>query len=203
MRRNPAPGGGSEFPEVDPVTGRIAGARQLVSPNCDDRPAGTVIDLVVVHGISLPPGEFGGPWIDAMFTNTLPPDTHEYFAGVATLAGVRACADPAHRRDRAIRGLQPACVARRPLRWQGRADCNDYSIGIELEGTDATPYATSQYVVLSRVVSALCRAYPGITLERVVGHSDVAPGRKTDPGIAFDWPLLRTLVRYELEVAPP
>jgi len=203
MRRNPAPGGGSEFPEVDPVTGRIAGARQLISPNCDDRPAGTVIDLVVVHGISLPPGEFGGPWIDAMFTNTLPPDTHDYFSGVATL---RVSAHALIRRTGEI--VQYVDCNRRAWhagrsQWQGRADCNDYSIGIELEGTDATPYTSGQYVVLSRVVSALCRAYPGITLERVVGHSDVAPGRKTDPGIAFDWPLLRTLVRYELEVAPP
>jgi len=203
MRRNPALGGGSEFPEVDPVTGRIAGARQLQSPNCDDRPAGSVVDLGVVHGISMPPGEFGGPWIDALFTNTLPIDAHEHFASVATL---RVSAHALIRRTGEI--VQYVDCNRRAWhagrsQWQGRADCNDYSIGIELEGTDATPYTSGQYVVLSRVVSALCRAYPGITLERVVGHSDVAPGRKTDPGIAFDWPLLRTLVRYDLEVAPP
>jgi AmpD protein len=202
MRRNQASGGKVVQPQVDPATGRIAAARQVPSPNCDDRPAGVAIDLVVVHGISLPPGEFGGPWIDALFTNTLPPEAHEYFAGVAVL---RVSSHALVRRTGEL--VQYVDCNRRAWHagrseWQGRANCNDYSVGIELEGTDATPYTSSQYVVLSRLIAALCRAYPGITPGRIVGHSDVAPGRKTDPGIAFDWPMLRTLVRYELEVAP-
>ena len=86
--------------------------------------------------------------------------------------------------------------------WRGRPQCNDFSIGIELEGTDALPYTRIQYQVLARVAAALCRAYPGLAPDAVVGHSDVAPGRKSDPGIAFDWPLLRSLIRYALEVAP-
>jgi AmpD protein len=86
--------------------------------------------------------------------------------------------------------------------WQGRERCNDFSVGIELEGTDASAYEPRQYAVLARVIAALCRAYPGLSPERIVGHSDVAPGRKSDPGIAFDWPLLRVLVRFELETAP-
>jgi AmpD protein len=202
MRRNPALTGTPTYPDVDPATGRIGGARQVPSPNCDERPSGTAIDLVVVHGISLPPGEFGGPWIDALFTNTLPPEAHAYFAGVASLrVSSHALICRSGELVQYVDCNRRAWHAGRS-QWQGQAGCNDYSIGVELEGTDATPYTSSQYVVLSRLLAALVRAYPGITLERIVGHSDVAPGRKTDPGIAFDWPMLRTLVRYELEVSP-
>jgi AmpD protein len=186
--------------EVDSLTGRIAGARQVVSPNCDDRPDGAPVDLVIVHGISLPPGEFGGPWIDALFTNALPPDLNEYFAQVHSL---RVSAHAMIRRSGEV--VQYVDVRRRAWhagrsQWQGRENCNDFSIGIELEGTDAQAYESAQYVVLARLIAALCRVFPGITPDRVVGHSDVAPGRKTDPGIAFDWPMLRTLLRFELEV---
>jgi len=183
-------------------TGRLAGARQVDSPNCDDRPAGTSIDLVVVHGISLPPGQFGGPWIDALFTNTLPADAHEYFAGIRSL---RVSSHALIRRNGEV--VQYVDLNRRAWhagqsQWRGRANCNDYSIGIELEGTDATAYETAQYVVLARLIAACCRAYPTLDPGQVAGHSDVAPGRKTDPGIAFDWPLLRALLRFELEVTP-
>jgi AmpD protein len=160
-----------------------------------------VIELVVVHGISLPPGEFGGPWIEALFTNRLPPDAHDYFAGVA---GLRVSAHALVRRTGEVVQFVP-CHRRAwhagQSQWNGRSNCNDFSVGLELEGADTRPYASTQYVVLSRLIVGLMRAYPALTLERVVGHSDVAPGRKTDPGAAFDWPLLRTLVRYELEVA--
>ena len=184
---------------VDAASGRLLGARQVESPNCDDRPAGLAPELLVVHGISLPPGEFGGPWIDALFTNSLPADGHPYFA---TLAGLRVSAHLLVRRDGAA--VQYVPFHRRAWhagasQWRGRERCNDFSIGIELEGTDASPYAPAQYRVLARIVAELCRAYPGLSASALVGHSDVAPGRKSDPGIAFDWPLLRTLVRLELE----
>jgi N-acetyl-anhydromuramoyl-L-alanine amidase len=186
---------------IDAPTGRLAGAREVDSPNSDERPPGTTIDLVVVHSISLPPGEFGGPWIDALFTNSLPADAHPYFAGVARL---RVSAHALIRRDGEI--VQYVPFHRRAWhagnsQWQGRTNCNDFSIGIELEGTDAGAYESVQYVRLARLIAALCRVYPGLSTERVVGHSDVAPGRKTDPGIAFDWPLLRALLRFETELA--
>lgn len=189
--------------DLDAATGWLRVARRVESPNCDDRPAGVQPTLVVVHGISLPPGEFGGPWIDALFTNQLPVDAHPYFAAVATL---RVSAHVLVRRDGGL--VQYVPFHRRAWhagksQWQGREGCNDYSVGIELEGTDATAYEPAQYVMLARLVARLCLAYPGLSPERVVGHSDVAPGRKSDPGIAFDWPLLRTLLRLELEVAPP
>jgi AmpD protein len=188
---------------VEAATGRLLGARQVESPNCDERPPGEVPELVVVHGISLPPGEFGGGWIDALFTNRLAVEAHPYFE---TLAGLHVSAHLLVRRDGSV--VQYVPFGRRawhagPSQWRGRERCNDFSIGIELEGTDAGGYERVQYAVLARIVAALCRAYPALSPERVVGHSDVAPGRKTDPGIAFDWPLLRTLVRFELEVGPP
>jgi AmpD protein len=187
---------------LDPGSGWLEYARRVPSPNCDERPRGVVPDLVVVHGISLPPGEFGGPWIDALFTNTLPPDAHPHFAGVASL---RVSAHALIRRDGEL--VQYVPFQKRAWhagesRWQGRERCNDFSIGIELEGTDATAYEPVQYRVLAALVASLCRAYPAIAPERIVGHSDIAPGRKTDPGIAFDWPLMRAEVRYQLEVGP-
>jgi len=186
---------------VDAASGRLLGARQVESPNCDDRPPGLVPELIVVHGISLPPGEFGGPWIDALFTNSLPAGAHPYFA---TIAGLRVSAHLLVRRDGTP--VQYVPFTRRAWHagqshWRGRERCNDYSIGIELEGTDAGGYERAQYATLARAIAELCRAYATLTEQQVVGHSDVAPGRKSDPGIAFDWPLLRALVRYELEVA--
>ena len=187
---------------VDARSGRLLGARQVDSPNCDDRPPGQAPELLVVHGISLPPGEFGGAWIEALFTNRLPADAHPYFAGIA---GLRVSAHLLVRRDGTVVQFVP--FHRRawhagPSQWRGRERCNDFSIGIELEGTDTLPYAPAQYAVLGRVAASLCRAYPGLSADAVVGHSDVATGRKSDPGIAFDWPLLRSLIRYGLEVAP-
>ena len=189
-------------PGLDVRTGWLASARQVASPNCDDRPAGVAPELIVVHGISLPPGEFGGPWIDALFTNTLPPDAHPYFAEVAAL---RVSAHALVRRDGEI--VQYVPFQRRAWHagvssWHGRECCNDFSIGLELEGTDARAYEQAQYGALARLVATLCRGYPTLSPERMAGHSDIAPGRKSDPGIAFDWPLLRAWTRYELEVAP-
>ena len=153
-----------------------------------------------MHGISLPPGEFGGPWIDALFTNTLSAEADEFFAEVSQL---RVSAHALLRRDGEI--VQYVPFHRRAWhagqsQWQGRSGCNDFSIGIELEGTDSSPYESIQYVRLARLMAALCGVYPGMSMEAVVGHSDVAPGRKSDPGVAFDWPLLRALLRFETEL---
>lgn len=173
--------------QVDPVTGLISGARQLSSPHCDERPAGTRIDLLVIHGISLPPGEFGGTWIERLFLGTLSPEAHPYFVSIRDL---RVSAHLLIRRDGELLQFVPfnqrAWHAGASL-YQGREACNDYSIGIELEGCDDVPYTEAQYAVLAAVSRALMSTYAEITPERIVGHSDIAPGRKTDPGPAFDW----------------
>ena len=185
---------------VDRERGLLEGARLCPSPNCDPRPLGTEIDLVVVHGISLPPGQFGGPWIDALFTNTLDPQAHGYFSDICylrvsahlliTRAGETVQYVPFHMR---AWHAGPSCFA-------GRTACNDFSIGIELEGADDVPYTEVQYTVLAAVIRALMAAYPGITPERIVGHCDIAPGRKTDPGPAFQWARLRELLQRATEV---
>jgi AmpD protein len=180
--------------EVDPATGLLRGARYLESPNFDARPAGCEADLLIVHGISLPPASFGGPWIDRLFGNDLPADAHPYFA---SLAGVRVSSHALIRRDgeitQYVRFIDRAWHAGKST-FAGRERCNDFSIGIELEGTDSVPYEDVQYRVLATLVAALCAAYPALSPERLVGHSDVAPGRKTDPGPAFDWERARRLV---------
>jgi N-acetyl-anhydromuramoyl-L-alanine amidase len=188
---------------IDPQRGLLMSARQVSSPNCDDRPPGTALELIVVHGISLPPGEFGGPWIDALFTNTLPRDAHPYFESVADL---RVSSHLLIRRDGEVAQYVP--FHRRAWHagtssWHGRERCNDFSIGIELEGADDVPYESAQYAMLARVIAVLRRAYPTLGPDSIAGHSDIAPGRKSDPGLAFDWPRLHALVRFELEVAPP
>jgi len=180
--------------QVDLKTGLLTGVRQVASPNFDARPAGVAADLIVVHGISLPPGEFGGPWIDHLFTNSLPADMHPYFAEVGPL---RVSAHVVVNRDGAL--TQYVSFAARAWHagksaYQGREACNDFSVGIELEGTDTLAYEAAQYAALARVVAALCAAYPTLSPGRLVGHSDVAPGRKTDPGPSFDWQHARRLI---------
>jgi AmpD protein len=160
------------------------GAQWVPSPNCDERPPGTTVELVVVHAISLPPGEFGGPWIDALFQNRLDPAAHPYFAEIAA---TRVSAHFLIRRDGAVIQYVPT-----ELRawhagascWNGRERCNDFSIGIELEGADDVPFAEPQYESLEGLTRALFARYGSLAL---AGHSDVAPGRKTDPGPWFDW----------------
>ena len=179
---------------VEPATGLLDAARFQPSPNCDDRPAGLVVDLIVVHGISLPPGIFGGPWIDALFANTLDPAAHPYFQSIA---GLRVSAHLLIRRDGGLAQYVPfhrrAWHAGESV-YAGRPRCNDFSIGIELEGADHLPYDDRQYSRLAVVVAALRTAYPTIRPDRLVGHSDIAPGRKTDPGPAFDWTRLRRML---------
>ncbi|PWG63004.1 1,6-anhydro-N-acetylmuramyl-L-alanine amidase AmpD [Spiribacter halobius] len=172
----------------------LEGARFVPSPNRDARPPGCAPELVVLHGISLPPGVFGGPEVEQLFTNRLDPAAHPYFAAIA---GLRVSAHLFIRRDGALVQFVP--FAERAWHagdsaFRGRARCNDFSIGIELEGDDERPYAEAQYAALEAVLPALMRAYPAITREHVVGHCHVAPHRKTDPGPGFDWARLqRTL----------
>ena len=188
--------------EVDLDSGLMRGARQIASPNHDSRPAGVEADLIVVHGISLPPGEYGGPWIDRLFTNTLPADLHPYFAEIGAL---RVSSHLAVMRDGAVtqyvRFTDRAWHAGKS-NFEGREACNDYSVGVELEGTDTLPYEGAQYSALAEVVAALCAAYPRLSPHRLVGHSDVAPGRKTDPGPAFDWPRARRLIAAACDRSP-
>jgi N-acetyl-anhydromuramoyl-L-alanine amidase len=182
--------------KVEPVTGLLIGVRQVLSAHYDARPGGSVPDLIVVHGISLPPNEFGGPWIDRLFTGTLPPDAHPDFAAL-TGPGRRVSAHALIRRDGQI--VQYVPFGERAWHagtseYRGRSACNDYSIGIELEGADIIPYTDPQYVQLAALARALLEAYPTLSRERIVGHSDVAPGRKTDPGPAFEWQRFRRLL---------
>ncbi|MFO7594247.1 MAG: 1,6-anhydro-N-acetylmuramyl-L-alanine amidase AmpD [Pseudomonadota bacterium] len=172
---------------VDAQNGWLHGAKRVPSPNCDDRPDKTEPDLIVIHNISLPPCEYGGPWIDALFTNSLDPEAHPYFAEIHQL---RVSSHLLIRRDGELVQYVPfhhrawhAGVSS----YQGRERCNDFSIGIELEGSDEEPYEAVQYRVLAAVIAALEQAYPTLSRERMAGHSDIAPGRKTDPGPAFDW----------------
>jgi AmpD protein len=185
--------------KIDPATGLLAGARQVLSPHFDARPAGVLPELLVVHGISLPPGEFGGPWIDRLFTGTLPADAHPYFREIAAQ---RVSAHALIRRDGQIVQYVPfgarAWHAGQSA-YRGRTACNDFSIGVELEGTDDTPYTDAQYQALAALTAALLAAYSSLSAQAIAGHSEVAPGRKTDPGPAFDWARLWKL----LGQAPP
>jgi N-acetyl-anhydromuramoyl-L-alanine amidase len=182
---------------IDPVTGRVAGARWTSSPNCDARPQPGDISLLVVHGISLPPGEFGCPWIDDLFLNRLDPNGHPYFAEIA---GLKVSSHLLIRRNGELVQFVPLHLRA----WHagqssfgGRERCNDFSIGVELEGTDDVSYAPAQYQALSALSRELMRAFPAITPDRIVGHCDIAPGRKTDPGTAFEWARFRRLLSEE------
>jgi AmpD protein len=182
--------------KVDPATGLLIGIRQVLSPHFDARPTNVPPDLIVVHGISLPPREFGGPWIDRLFTGNLPPDAHPYFREAAA-PGRRVSAHALIRRDGQIIQYVP-CHSRAwhagVSEYQGRKSCNDFSIGIELEGTDDIPYTDQQYDQLALLIRALLAAYPTLSSEHITGHSDIAPVRKTDPGPVFDWQRLRSQV---------
>lgn len=179
---------------IDPTTGLLDATRQRPSPNHDERPAGIAVDLIVVHGMSLPPGEFGGPWIDALFTNNLDPAAHPYFQAIA---GLHVSAHLLIRRDGEL--IQYVPFHRRAWHagasnFAGRSCCNDFSIGIELEGADDVTYHDCQYARLAEVIAVLRQTYPTLAPGRLAGHADIAPGRKTDPGPAFDWVRLRRLL---------
>ncbi|MRR50366.1 MAG: 1,6-anhydro-N-acetylmuramyl-L-alanine amidase AmpD [Rhodocyclaceae bacterium] len=164
--------------------GWIAAAEKICSPNFDQRPPGVEVSLMVIHAISLPPGQFGGDGIAALFTNRLDPNQHPYYRDIASL---RVSSHFLLRRDgRLVQFV--SCDLRAwhagLSNWKGRERCNDFSIGIELEGCDDCPFEDAQYQALNRLLAALRTRYPNAD---VAGHSDIAPGRKTDPGPCFDW----------------
>ncbi len=184
---------------VNPETGLIAPARQRLSPNRDARPAGACLDMIVIHGISLPPGRFGGGEIEALFLNELNWEAHPYFDEIR---GMEVSAHLLIRRDGELIQFVPfserAWHAGESI-FRGRACCNDFSVGIELEGEDETPYDERQYAVLAAVLQALISAFPRITAREIAGHCDVSPGRKSDPGPAFDWPRLYDALGEHIE----
>lgn len=163
--------------------GLLVGGEYIPSPNCDDRPDGP-IELLVIHNISLPPGEFGGDGVERLFTNSLDIHAHPYYQ---TIAGLRVSAHFFVRRDGRIMQFVP-CAKRAwhagESCWQEGTRCNDFSIGIELEGTDTSSFTAAQYKALRSLTKALRKAYP---IRGIAGHSDIAPQRKTDPGQSFDW----------------
>jgi len=167
------------------ATGWYGAARRIDSPNCDTRPLETDITLLVVHNISLPPGQFGGLGVEQLFTNRLDPGAHPYYATIDTL---RVSSHFFIRRDGELIQFVP-CAKRAwhagASSWCGRERCNDFSVGVELEGSDDQPFTDAQYARLNELIRALRVAYPALVA--IAGHSDIAPGRKTDPGPYFDW----------------
>lgn len=176
--------------ELD-AAGILADVEFIASPNFDERPPQSEITLAVVHAISLPPNQFGGTGVEQLFANSLDPAAHPYYAA---LKGLRVSAHFFVRRDGSVIQFVP-CEKRAwhagASSWRGRERCNDFSVGIELEGCDELPFELPQYESLARLLEALARRYP---LSDVAGHADIAPGRKTDPGPRFEWPRLRALL---------
>ena len=169
------------------VDGWMSAAQRIDSPNNDDRPAGEAISLVVVHAISLPPAQFGSDDIARLFTNSLDPEAHPYFSAISPL---RVSAHFLIRRDGEL--IQFVSCQKRAWHvgvstWKGRQSCNDFSIGIELEGSDFVPFADIQYQQLINIIEALLATYPQLSRQHITGHENIAPGRKTDPGVFFNW----------------
>lgn len=179
---------------IDITSGLVKEARQHLSPNCDSRPDESDISLIVIHGISLPPGKFGKDYIDQLFCNQLNPDEHPYFKDISDL---KVSSHLLISRDGEV--VQYVPFQKRAWHagvscYEKRDCCNDYSIGIEMEGEDETPYTDIQYQVLATIIKDLIKSYPELNEQTITGHSDIAPGRKTDPGEAFDWGILRKLL---------
>ena len=171
--------------------GWIAGARHCPSPNRGQRPPGVAIELALIHSISLPPGRYGGDAVERLFTNRLDVDAHPYFQ---TLSGLRVSSHFLLRRDGALLqfvGCDERAWHAGPSQWRGRPNCNDFSIGIELEGLEGLLFEPAQYRALGQLLQALAVRYP---LAGVAGHEHVAPGRKQDPGAGFDWARLASLL---------
>lgn len=173
--------------QIDKTTGLLESATYIPSPNCDDRPLNTPINLLVIHNISLPPGDFGGEHISQLFTNCLNPNEHDYFKDICHL---RVSSHLLIRRDGQL--IQYVPFHKRAWHagvssYDGQTSCNDFSIGIELEGTDTITYEKRQYDKLIDVSKVLLATYQDLEVERITGHENIAPGRKTDPGPAFDW----------------
>lgn len=184
-----------ETMSIDNQSGKLRNVSFIESPNCDERSSEEDINLIVVHGISLPPNEFGGDGVRQLFTNQLDPAEHPYYKSIHQL---KVSAHAFIRRDGEI--IQFVPFHKRAWHaglseYKGRCQCNDFSIGIELEGADDIPYTSSQYSALTSLINSLWQAYPHIQKEDLVGHSDIAPGRKTDPGESFDWQKLHDLLK--------
>lgn len=176
---------------IDVSTGLLQQARYLPSPHHDTRPSGMPIDMIVVHNISLPPGQFGGEAIEQFFCGQLDMSSHPYFQ---TIAALRVSSHLLIKRTGEIIQFVPFHLRAwhaGESSFAGRTRCNDFSVGIELEGTDEVPYEQAQYQQLCAVVNSLRQAYPAISSDRIVGHADIAPGRKTDPGPVFNWDYIR------------
>lgn len=179
------------------LNGWLYGVSIITSPNWDQRPPNTIIDLLVIHSISLPPGEFGGMWIDALFQNNLDINAHPAFV---SLQNLRVSAHLLIRRDGTITQYVPFHARAwhaGASHFQGRTNCNDFSIGIELEGYDTIPFTTIQYITLIKITRLLQHTYPTITQQHIVGHSDIAPGRKTDPGPLFNWQFYLEAIKHD------
>ena len=168
--------------------GWLSGVTRCPSPNCNARPASAVVSLLVIHNISLPPGEYGGGHIAKLFTNQLDKDTHPYFAGVAELQVSSHFLIERNGSLTQFVGTQQRAWHAGISSFQGVQNCNDFSVGIELEGCDESPYHDAQYAALATLTVLLLNRYPALTRQRIVGHCDISPGRKTDPGPSFDWP---------------
>ena len=183
-----------KYMKINIKSGLLETASQIVSSNFDERPDGQAVSLIVVHNISLPPGEFGGPYINQLFTNQLDKNEHPYFADIYQL---RVSSHILIRRNGEIIQYVPfhsrawhAGVSE----YKGKQRCNDFSIGIELEGADEIPFELIQYTKLAQLIVELQDCYPTIAKDAITGHSDIAPGRKTDPGPAFDWAYLKQII---------
>ena len=166
----------------------------FASPNCADRPADMPVDLIVLHNISLPPNQFGGPYITDLFLNKLDINAHPFFA---TISHLKVASHLLLNREGVITQYVPfnkAAYHAGASNYQGRPNCNDFSIGIEIEGTDDVAYEDIQYKTLAELTKTLIAYYPSLSTEHITGHSDIAPSRKTDPGPAFDWDFYRSLI---------
>jgi len=185
--------------KIDSDLGLLIGARQQPSPNCDQRPVEAEVSLLVIHNISLPPGQFGGRYIDDLFCNDLNPADDPFFKEIE---GLKVSSHLLIRRDGEV--VQYVPFQQRAWHagvssYQGRQRCNDFSIGIELEGTDHLAYEEVQYQQLAEVIVTLLSRYPTLSREALVGHCDIASGRKTDPGSAFNWARLNALLDAALD----
>ncbi len=176
--------------KIDKTSGKIQGVHSIASPNCNERPDLDDISLIVIHGISLPPGRFGDGYIEQLFTNNLIATEHPYFQDIVSL---RVSAHLLINREGVLTQFVPftnRAWHAGESKYKGRENCNDFSIGIELEGVDDIPYTEEQYLQLAEVLHHLYHAYPLLNRNTMAAHSDIAPGRKTDPGQAFDWDYL-------------
>lgn len=180
--------------QLDNEAAWLEGVKRHLSPNRDARPENVEIDLLVIHGISLPPGEFGGPYIDQLFTNCLDKNDHHYFAEIQDMKVSTHLFIDRHGQITQYVPFNLRAWHAGPSTFEGRENCNDFSIGIELEGCDDIPYTEDQYQTLAMLAKIFMKQWNSITSEHIVGHSQIAPGRKTDPGDIFDWEYFYSLI---------